>query len=101
MKESKFDLLTASIALVASVAIAYIVCAALLPEIQPVTFSTIDGKITGTVEKPSQDIFNITSINPTVEVCVGCVGDDDVEENIDVDESEEEENSSNIEAEEE
>lgn len=80
MKESKFDLVTAILSLVVCAGIAYFITNTLMPKIEPVSFKTIDSAVSGSVETPSTDIFNFTAINPTVEVCVGCTGDEDAGE---------------------
>lgn len=92
MKESKFDLVSAILALAVCTGIAFFVCDLLIGKftpIEPVTFKTVDA-VSGKVESPSSDIFNYTSINPTVEVCVGCVNNTDIEDNIDSDLEDEE-----------
>ncbi|MCQ2049574.1 MAG: hypothetical protein MJZ22_00995 [Candidatus Saccharibacteria bacterium] len=93
MKESKFDLTIAIVALVACGGIAFFVTNLLIGKFSPikdVTFKTVDA-ISGKVDSPSSDIFNYTAINPTVEVCVGCVGDDDVEDEVEPEDEVEEE----------
>lgn len=81
MKESKFDLFTAILTLAICAGIAFFVCNLLLPKIESVSFKTIEA-VSGRVESPSSDIFNYTAINPTVEVCVGCVDSSDVEDEV-------------------
>lgn len=93
MKESKFDLVSAILALTICTGISFVVANILIGKFSPienVTFKTVDA-ISGKVESPSSDIFNFTSINPTVEVCVGCVGSSDIEDEVEPEDDELEE----------
>lgn len=94
MKESKFDLVSAILAFCVCIGIAFFVTNLLinnLNPIEPVSFKTVKSAVSGKVGSPSEDIFNYTAINPTVEVCVGCVDESDIEPEDESDELEEEE----------
>lgn len=80
MKTAKFDLATAIFMLVVGGLFAFVLCSFLLPQIKDETFLKLDGIVSDDVGVPDEEIFNTESINPTVEVCVGCTGFEGTEE---------------------
>ncbi len=75
MNESRFDLLTSIISIVAGSLVAYFTCNALIPPIESVSFETIESATSPSVADPNLEIFNPDAINPTVEVFIGSDGD--------------------------
>ncbi|MDO4760038.1 MAG: hypothetical protein Q4A33_01910 [Candidatus Saccharibacteria bacterium] len=73
MKTAKFDLATAIFMLLVGGALAFGICSVLLPKLKDEEFLKLESAATGEVETPNKEIFNGQAINPTVEVCVGCV----------------------------
>lgn len=65
------DLLTAIIAAVAGVVVAFVATNFLLGPIQSVTYNTIDSTVNTTIAEPDPEVFNYRALNPTVEVYVG------------------------------
>lgn len=77
MKTAKFDLATAIFMLVVGGALAFGLCKFLLPKLKDETFLRLEQAATGEVGTPDKEVFNVNAINPTVEVCVGCVNDEE------------------------
>lgn len=73
MKTAKFDLATAIFMLVVGGALAFGICSFLLPKLKDEEFLRLESAASGEVGTPNNEIFNSKAINPTVEVCVGCV----------------------------
>lgn len=70
----KTDLATSIFAAVVGVVVAFIVCNLFLPELEPVSFSSlVSGGSTdySSLVEPSDEVFNFRALNPTVEVYVG------------------------------
>ena len=67
----KTDLVTSIIAAIAGVVIAYFVTNFFTPELQDVTFKTLNESFSASLTDPNDEIFNFRAVNPTVEVYVG------------------------------
>lgn len=79
MKESKVDLATAIGAFVAGFIIAFLVTSVILPQIKSEQYKTIEQTIESSLNMPDEEIFNTRALNPTVEVCVGCISESEEE----------------------
>ena len=89
MKTAKFDLATAIFVVVVGGALAFAVCKFLLPKLKDETFLRLEQAASGEVGTPNKEVFNVNAINPTVEVCVGCVNGEEAPVEEPVPESEE------------
>ena len=67
----KQDLATSVFAAVIGVLVAYFVCNMFLSDPEDVTFSTLSESESFALVTPDPEIFNVRSVNPTVEVYVG------------------------------
>lgn len=67
----KRDLTTSILAAILGFAIAYIVAGVLIPEINEISFKSLNSNTTYNVASPNPEVFNYRAINPTVEVYVG------------------------------
>lgn len=66
----KTDLITTILTAIAGTAVAYFVCGLLIPEIDSITFKTLNSSTTYNVSEPDPEIFNYRAINPTVETII-------------------------------
>lgn len=67
----KTDLVTAIIASIAGVLIAYFVTNMFIGPIGDITYTTVDSAVNASLADPDPEIFNYRALNPTVEVYVG------------------------------
>lgn len=67
----KTELITAIVAAIAGVLIAFFVCNIFLGQIEPVTINTVEGTVSTDLADPDPEVFNYKALNPTVEVYVG------------------------------
>lgn len=65
------DFVTAVVAAIAGVLIAYFVTNMFIGPIESVTFKTVDPTFSIDLTEPNAEVFNFTALNPTVEVFVG------------------------------
>ena len=69
----KKDLATSIALAIVGTVIGYLVCNLFIGEIEPVSFSTVEG-VSIDLDAPDPEVFNYRALNPTVEVYVGeCV----------------------------
>ena len=67
----KKDLATAIGTAIIGMLIAFFVTNLIVKPAEPVTFKTLDTKVSADIQEPSKEVFNSKSLNPTVEVYVG------------------------------
>lgn len=65
------DLLTATIAAILGVLIAFFITDYFLGPVESVTYTTVNSTVNTAVAEPDPEIFNYRALNPTVEVYVG------------------------------
>lgn len=68
----KTDLATSILAAVLGVAVSFLICNTLLPEIEAVSFKKLNNTDSNySLTEPDVNVFNYRALNPTVEVYVG------------------------------
>lgn len=67
----KTDIITSiSIAIIGCI-LGFVVCNMFFGEIEDVTYKTVNSDVNASLVNPNESMFNVNSLNPTVEVYVG------------------------------
>lgn len=70
----KTDLVTAIIAAIIGVVVAFVIWNIALPGMDDVSFKVLNSGASYELAEPNEDVFNYRAVNPTVEVYVGTEG---------------------------